>query len=144
MHHMRTMGAQMRISGTTSHSVAPPPISLHQPPPLTFFHPVTVVNPTHQHSQSHALSHQHSSDRFAPLPYEATTTTALLWVPSRRAGALIGREGAAVRALQVRARVSVRVHNDIIRDGHKLVTIMGSPRNVHTAARIISQTLARS
>lgn len=94
----------------------------------------------HQHHQHQHQKGYDAGKRVAALG-SATKSSGLFWVREDRAGAIIGKQGAVIKELQTKSRTDIQVHNDVVRNGHKLVTVLGYPKQINVAVRLIARTV---
>lgn len=100
---------------------------------LPMQHPAVIpISPAHVAHQRHPHQVLHQ-----------TPATYYLWVPQERVGAVIGGHGAVIRNLQDRSGATIQVHNETIRDEHKLFTIFGTYAQYEAAANLITDIVER-
>lgn len=93
------------------------------------------------YSQPHQNPHQYGGEKPLSAMGPALKTSGLFWVREDRAGAIIGKQGTVIKELQTRSKTDIQVHNDVIRNGHKLVTVLGNPKQINVAVRLIARTV---
>ena len=64
-------------------------------------------------------------------------------MPQDRVGAVIGSQGAVIKALQDRSRATIQVHNETIRGDRKLFTIVGGPAECQVARQLVMEIIER-
>lgn len=115
----------------------------YPPPPMHIMpiqpHPVMPIVPP----QHVAQLPQHQQRQPAPL-ISNSRTTACHWVPHDRVGAVIGGHGTVIKSLQEKSGATIQVHNETMRNDHKLFTIFGYPSQIETAIQLVSEIVGRT
>lgn len=95
----------------------------------------------HHYHQPHQRPHQYGAEKPLAAMGPAPKTSGLFWVREDRAGAIIGKQGTVIKELQTKSKTDIQVHNDVVRNGHKLVTVLGNPKQINVAVRLIARTV---
>ena len=113
----------------------PPGMQPHPHPHLLAGPPGSQQLPPHHLSQSPPPHHL--------IPQHPQPTTMQMWVPQDRVGAVIGSQGAVIKALQDRSRATIQVHNETIRGERKLFTIVGGHAECQVARQLVMEIIER-
>lgn len=95
----------------------------------------------HHYAQPHQPHFGFDAEKPIAAVAPAPKTSGMFWLREDRAGAIIGQDGAVKEELQTRSKTDIQVHNDVIRNGHKLVTVLGDPKQINVAIRLIAKTV---
>lgn len=132
---MGMVGAFADMALGTAMPYPPPPMHIMPMQP----HPVMPLVPP-----QHVPQMQPHQRQAAPHVLPNQRTTACHWVPQDRVGAVIGGHGTVIKNLQEKSGATIQVHNETVRDDHKLFTIYGYPSQIESAVQLVTEIVGRT